>query len=132
MNDQTPSKMDPPTPGVPVTLGILNVTFAAVLLLCCTGTTLFNTFAQPKFDNAVREALEKEKVKQADARQATLESLAKHEAEAKDEEEKVEIRAKRKEIETRPVPAMPAMPDAKALGMETPKFIAFTWTDLVT
>src|SRR6478735_3339897 len=107
MNAQTPSKMDPPTPGVPVTLGILNVTFAAVLLLCCTGTTLFNTFAQPKFDKAIRQAMDKEKVKQANERKAVLESLAKDEAEAKDEEQKVEIRAKRKEIETRPVPAMP-------------------------
>ncbi len=115
----------------PRLIGIFSVVFASELLivgLCLGGYAAimpliarFTTNAQ----NQVEAQLEA-------SNKVELDALAAKEKTAKTDEEKIEIAAKRKEIQSRPKNPMASMMAINQVQLGDKTFIAYTWTDVLT
>lgn len=95
-----------PNTGIPRTIGILNIVFGVLLLLCgvCSG---LNVVTQSAFGPMI--AAQQKQVQQAleAERQAKLKKLQEQEEAAEDEEQKAAIRAQHKLVQAQPVPVVP-------------------------
>jgi hypothetical protein len=98
MATDSPRAFVPPTPGVPKTLGILNIIFGLVLASCGIGMgimLMFNPVMQAKMEASMKEVREQAVAK----RKTQLADLDKREKAAKSEEEKKDIQEERKTLE---------------------------------
>lgn len=115
----------------PRLFGIFNVLFAAQILvcsLCMSGYVL----SLPLLGKITQQAQKQVEAQSAASRKAALEALDRQEKSAKTAEEKVEIAARRKEVESRPkILAMGTM-DINQMGFSDPQFIAWCWSDVVS
>jgi hypothetical protein len=96
-----------PKTSIPKVIGILNIIFGSLLMLCtiCSGLNLMmqSTLAGPMM------AMQQQQVQQAMQveRQQRIQELEEREKAAKDEKEKAELKAKQKAIQAQPAPKMP-------------------------
>lgn len=95
-----------PNTGVPKTIGILNIVFGVLLLLCgvCSG---LNVVTQSAFGPMI--AAQQKQIQQAleAERQAKLKKLQEQEEAAEDEQEKAKIQAQQKVVRAQPMPVAP-------------------------
>src|SRR5687768_10445715 len=115
----TPTPAEESNPSAAKTIGILNIVFGSILLLCviCSGlNAMMQSAMGPMF------AMQQQQMQQAmqQERQARLEQLQALEKAAKDEDEKKKLQAQQKVIQAQPVPKMP---DFSKLT-DDPRFLA--------
>ncbi|MBX6315424.1 MAG: hypothetical protein IRY99_21310 [Isosphaeraceae bacterium] len=130
---QTPQVIVP-NPGLPKTIGILNIVFGSLLLLyglCMGASTLFMPAlgsmmqAQQKKLEAEAQAKHKAQIEEE------LADLDRREAEAETEQEKAEIQAQREQVKKRPPPLVPNT----AMGFDMvkdPTYLRFIWGEIIT
>jgi hypothetical protein len=97
-----------PRTGIPKTIGVLNIVFGALLLLCgiCFGLSLAMQLAMgPMFAGQQQQI---QQMLEADRRQK-LQELQDLEQAAQDEKEKAAIQARQKALQAQPIPKMPDM-----------------------
>jgi hypothetical protein len=122
-----------PNRTIPRVVGILNIVFAAGLLLvglCFMGLTI----ASPWIAQAAKEAQARSEVEQQEKQKAELKALEEMEQEAKTEEEKAELRGMRKASKpnkARLVATKLPMFDVMRL-MRDRRLTAWTWTQVGT
>lgn len=109
------------------TIGILNIVFGSILLLCviCSGlNAIMQSALGPMFgmqQQQLQQAMQQEQ-------QQRLEQLQEQEKAAKEEKEKQELRAKQQALRAQPVPKMP---DFAKLA-EDVRFLGYTIADVVS
>jgi hypothetical protein len=112
-----------PNPSSAKTIGVLNVIFASILLLCgiCSGMQLAlqSTFV-PIFGGQQQQIQAQVQAQRA----LEIQKLADKEKTAKNENEKQKFQAERKNLEAQPVPKMPDM--TKMYGTDNPRVLN-TW-----
>src|ERR1043165_4714618 len=98
---------EPPKTSIPTTIGILNIIFGSLMMLCILCSSMYlavmgaigapiNAIQQQQFQQALQtERLQK------------LQRLREQEQAAKDEKEKADLKAKQKALEEQPLPKMP-------------------------
>ncbi|HEX8200536.1 MAG TPA: hypothetical protein VF590_08610 [Isosphaeraceae bacterium] len=112
-----------PTPRGPKTIGVLNIVFGSLLLLCipCVGAYMALIANLGSIMAAQTQAMQ---AQQKAMQQQSLADLAQREAEAATEAEKAQIQSERQALLTRPTqPAMPNM-DLMTGGMKDPRVVA--------
>jgi hypothetical protein len=116
---------------VPRLVGILNVMFSTQILVCglFLGAYTLTIPVMARFFSQLQVQVER----QAEtARKTQLKALAEDEAKAKTDQEKIEVAARRIELENRPKGMLPPTVDFTQIGLGAPEFIAFCWTELLT
>lgn len=104
--DDDPIPVLKPASTAPKTIGVLNIVFGSLMLLCgiCTGLNLMAQSTMGPMmqvqQQQLQQAIEKD-------RQEQLQRLRDQENAAQDEQEKADLRAQQKALEMRPVPKMP-------------------------
>ena len=120
-----------PNPRTALVLGIFNVNFSILLMLCVMvsaaslAVTPTITRAMSKLQTDLKDQVEKKRTEQ-------LASLDAEEKAATTEKEKQEIAARRKEIEEKPVVPVTPMMDLSDMGMDNPTLIAWSWAELIS
>src|SRR5947209_3899171 len=89
-----------PNPRVPRTFGILNIVFSSLLLLCVLCNGAYFVMMIPAFSKAMDDMQKKAQEQQDNEKKAILSTLADEEKAARTDQEKVEIKAKRLEVES--------------------------------
>ncbi|MHC5540158.1 hypothetical protein ACYOEI_18210 [Singulisphaera rosea] len=121
-----------PNSRIPRTIGILNIVFASGLLICGLCTTAYVVILLPTMSRVMDATTKNLEAKHASIKKADLEAVDVEAKAAKTDEEKAAIEAKRREIEARPKPELPAQFDLKQLGMDHPKVKFYSWVDLIS
>lgn len=123
----TPIGPEETNPSAAKTIGILNIVFGSILLLCviCSAlNAMMQTAMGPMFamqQQQLQAAMQQEQ-------QARLEQLQALEKAAEDENEKKALREQQKAIQARPVPKMPDFSKLTNDG----RFLGYTIADVVT
>ena len=100
---------EPPKTSIPMTIGILNIIFSSVLLMClfCSMMGLFlqgpMMAVQKMQQQQIEQAMKADRQKRLQQLQEDLEKAANN------EKEKAELKARQKALEAQPVPKMPDM-----------------------
>jgi hypothetical protein len=116
---------------LPRLVGILNVMFSTQILIC--GLFMGGYVLTIPLMARVFSQLQGQVEQQAEtARKTQLKALAEDEEKAKTEQEKIEVAARRIELENRPKGMLPATVDFTQMGMSSPEFLAFSWTEILT
>lgn len=118
-------------PRIPRVLGILNIVFAANLLVCgvCGGT--YFTLVIPLAGKMTTRMQEQMTTRLEEKRKADLKVLDRDATKAKTDREKWEVEARRKEIASRKV-AMPLGTDPNVVGFNEPKIRRFAWIEFLS
>ena len=121
----------PPNFRTPRLLGIFNVLFASQILVCglCMGTY---TLTMPIWGRVMVQAQNQAKSQVENSNKAALDAVDDQLKEAKTDKEKAELEARKKEIETRPKIIMPGMMDFSKMGLDDPKLVGWTWTEVIS
>lgn len=110
-------------------VGIFNVNFAVLLILggiCMGGYTI----TIPVWTRLMTQ-IQSQATKQLEtSRKQSIKAALEAEEQAKTEKEKFEAAVRRAEIENRPPASLPAGMDLTKLGMDSPTFMAWTWTEV--
>jgi hypothetical protein len=103
-----PYRDEPPRTGIPKVIGILNIIFGVLLMLCsvCTGLSLAMQSAMGPAFAAQQQELQK--AVQVD-RNKKLQELRDRAQAAKDEKEKADLQGQEKALQAQPLPKMPDM-----------------------
>ena len=119
---------EPPKTSIPTTIGILNIIFGSLMMLCILCSSMYlavmgaigapiNAIQQQQFQQALQtERLQK------------LQRLREQEQAAKDEKEKADLKAKQKALEEQPLPKMPDF----TKFMREQSFVSFMIADYVS
>jgi hypothetical protein len=130
-----PGAVTPPKSGAPKVLGMLNIIFGALLIICslCSGVYLIAMRAMtPVLAQAQKQVQEQVKADQEAQRAEQLKQLDEQEQAATTEEEKQSIQNQRQAIQSAPVVVMP-MPDMSNMyGMNEPLVFGYFLTDMLT
>jgi hypothetical protein len=122
-----PTERQPRT-SIPSTIGILNIIFGSLLLLCsfCSGV---NLLVQSAMGGPIM-AMQQQQMQLAmrAPREQRMAQLKAREEAAKDEKEKLDLKAQQKAIEAQPVPKMPNFNKL----VEDPSLQGFTIVDVLT
>lgn len=115
----------------PRLLGIFNVIFASEILLCglCMGGY---TLTLPLWGRAMQSATQQVEKQAETARAQAISALEAEEESAKTPEEKAEVEARRRDLESRPKVVMPNMMDLQKLGMTDSKLISWSMAEVVS
>jgi hypothetical protein len=130
MADAAPSPYVTPNRAIPKIVGILNIVFAAGLLLvglCWAGSTL----ATPYYMKAMNDLQKKAEADLEAKRQADLKQLEEEEKAAKTEEEKDQLRDMRARAKAQPATLGVPMFDFSKL-MSSRELTAWTWVEIWT
>ncbi len=114
-----PYRDEPPRTSIPKTIGILNIVFGALLMLCsvCVG---LNLAVQSSMGPALAGQQQQFQQMMEAERQKQLQDLKNREQAAKDEKEKADIQAQEKTLRAQPLPKMPDMSKlAETEGLRT-------------
>lgn len=132
MEPQPVAKTVVPNPRIPRTLGIMNVVFASGLMLCGLCYGAYFAIVIPITTKMTVDLQKKVQAQQETQKKAELATLDDLEKEAKSDQEKLDIRAKRLEIQNRPKAVMPGAADLESLGWNEPKVKTFFWVDFAS
>jgi hypothetical protein len=115
----------------PRVLGILNIVFAANIIVCglCMGAWVAFVPAQGR---AMLEAQKKAQDAVKSQREAEIADLKSREGEAKTEDEKQAIRERREALQEKANQVIMPAPDMQTMGFSDPKVVAFMWAELLT
>src|SRR5205823_4481251 len=116
---------------VPRLVGILNVLFATQILICGLFMGAY-TLTLPMMGRIFSQLQRQVEQQTETMRKTQLAALAEDEKKAKTEQEKIEVAARRIEIENRPKGMLPATVDFTQMGLASPEFIIFCWTEILT
>src|SRR5581483_6976284 len=98
----------PPNTGAPKVIGVLNIVFGCLLLVCGICSSL-NLALQSALGPMMAGQNQGFQQAMRDERQRQVRALEEQEKAAEDEKEKAELRAQQKAIQARPLPQMPDM-----------------------
>jgi hypothetical protein len=127
IDSQPPFHERGPKTAIPKTIGILNIVFGSLLLLCAVCSAL-NLAIQPALGPMFAAQQQQfQQVQQAD-RQQKLDQLEKEEQAAKNKEEKAAVQARHKALKDQPLVKMPDM----TKFTQDPTFQAYGIADAVT
>jgi hypothetical protein len=132
MDPIPPQKSVIPNPRIPRTVGTLNIIFASLLLLCDLGCGVYVSLLVPTIGMAMEGMQKKVQDQQEVEKKAFLADLDEKEKAAKTDEEKLEIKAKRLEVEKRPKAVMPGTMDMKQMGWDDPKLVTYVWVTVMS
>ncbi len=121
-----------PNPRVVSVVGTLNILFASALLICGLCSSAYFVLVIPTFGKVMQQAQAKIQAQQEAKKKASIVTLDDLEKEAKTDQEKAEIAAKRKEIESQPKANLPPGMNIKDMGFDDPKFKVYMWVDFIT
>lgn len=126
-----PSGMVAPNFRTPRLLGIFSVVFASELLIAgvCMGGYVA---VMPMFARLMDASSAQLEARAKASKTAELAALAEKEKKAETAEQKIEIAAERKAIETRPLSPMTGAMDVNRVTMGDKSFIRYSWADVVT
>lgn len=118
-----------PDPSIPKTLGLLNVIFAGLLLLCggCMGANLIIQLAMMPVMQVQQEQV---RVSMDAAHQNQIADLRRKEDAAKDPKEKAALQRRRQTLENQPPPKPPDLTKVGPFG--SPQILAYSLTDVFT
>ena len=120
-----------PNPRTALVLGIFNVNFA-ILLMICSLVSSASLVVMPFLTNAMAKVQEDAKKQVEQQRKDRLAALDEDAKTAKTEQEKKEIETRRLEIENKPgIPVTPML-DLSDMGLDDPKVLGWWWTELGT
>ncbi len=131
MGVEGPVRMAAPNFRIPRLLGIFSVVFATGLLLggiCMGGYVAI----MPLVSGLMQSTQSRVSAQLEASRKAELNALAEREKKAKTDDEKIDLAAERKVIETRPLAPMNGMMDVNRVQMGDPSFLRYSWADVVS
>jgi hypothetical protein len=119
-----------PKPAIPKTIGILNVVFGGLMLLCIPCMAAY-IVALANMDTIVNEPIKQAEARQSAQRKQQFADLARREGEATTEEAKAAIRAQRKSLEAHRPPQVETVPMSNFMfkSFSNPRMIAYMSAD---
>jgi hypothetical protein len=131
MADATEAGTVVPSPRIPKVLGILNIVFAAGLILAGLCMAAYAAML-PMIGKAMTEIQKKADAEVEKKKQADLKAIDEEAKAAQTDSEKESLEKKRQEIESRPKPVMAPGMDFNKMGLDDPKLKIYGWVDSLT
>ena len=120
-----------PNERIPKMIGILNITFAAQLLIVGLCSSL-SILAMPFAMRAMGEMTKQVQRQMESKKKSLIEKLEADEEAAKTDVERAKIAARRQEIEDRPDVNPMGMMDLSKMGLDNPRLRIWSFTDMIT
>src|SRR3954470_8526905 len=131
MDPQPAPGNDIPNSRIPKLLGTLNIVFASGLMIC--GLCSITQVAMiPIWGKSMDQLQKKVQTKEDAERKAAFEELDAAEKEARTDEQKAELRLKRKEVELRPRLADTLKMNVAATGLTSRKVQTYSWVEFLS